>query len=99
MCTPAGVFFPEWRVMNDVLAFLAALDCRPSAVIVQTPDLHRVAYYEHGTVYTRSTDPAVLVHELWHDCQRQLLGDAWSREEQARREAEAHRVEIMWRGE
>ena len=49
--------------MNDVLAFLAALDCHPSAVIVQTPDLHRVAYYEHGTVYTRSTDPAVLVHE------------------------------------
>ena len=85
--------------MNDVLAFLSALDCRPSAVIVQTPDLRRVAYYEHGTVYTRSTDPAVLVHELWHDCQRQRLGDAWSREEQARREAEAHRVEIMWRGE
>ena len=87
--------------MNDVLAFLAAFDCRPSAVIVQTPDLHRVAYYEHGTVYTRSTDPAVLVHELWHDCQRQRqrLGDAWSREEQVRREAEAHRVEIMWRGE
>ena len=83
--------------MNDVLAFLVALDCRPSAVIVLTPDLHRVAYYEHGTVYTRSTDPAVLVHELWHDCQRQRLGDAWSREEQARREAEAHRVEIMWR--
>ena len=82
---------------NDVLAFLAAFDCRPSAVIVQTPDLHRVAYYEHGTVYTRSTDPAVLVHELWHDCQRQRLGDAWSREEQARREAEAHRVEIQWR--
>ena len=54
--------------MSDVLAFLDALDCRPSAVIVQTPDLHRVAYYEHGTVYTRSTDPAVLVHELWHDC-------------------------------
>ena len=83
--------------MNDVLAFLAALDCRPSAVIVQTPDLHRVAYYEHGTVYTRSTDPAVLVHELWHDCQRQRLGDAWDAEEQARREAEAHRVEIQWR--
>ena len=83
--------------MNDVLAFLAALDCRPSAVIVQTHDLHRIAYYERGTVYTRSTDPAVLVHELWHDCQRQRLGDAWSREEQVRREAEAHRVEIMWR--
>jgi hypothetical protein len=31
--------------MNDVLAFLAALDCRPSAVIVQTPDLRRVAYW------------------------------------------------------
>ena len=83
--------------MSGVLAFLAALDCRPSAVIVQTPDLHRVAYYEHGTVYTRSTDPAVLVHELWHDCQRQRLGDAWDAVEQARREAEAHRVEIMWR--
>ena len=83
--------------MSGVLAFLAALDCRPSAVIVQTHDLHRIAYYERGTVYTRSTDPAVLVHELWHDCQRQQLGDAWSREEQARREAEAHRVEIMWR--
>ena len=85
--------------MSDVLAFLAALDCRPSAVIVQTHDLHRVAYYEHGTVYTRSTDSAVLVHELWHDCQRQRLGDAWDAEEQRRREAEAHRVEIMWRGE
>ena len=83
--------------MSDVLAFLVTLDCRPSAVIVQTPDLHRVAYYEHGTVYTRSTDPAVLVHELWHDCQRQRLGDAWDAVEQARREAEAHRVEIMWR--
>jgi len=35
--------------------------------------------------------------ELWHDCQRQRLGDAWNREEQARREAEAHRVEIQWR--
>ena len=83
--------------MNDVLAFLAAFDCRPSAVIVQTPDLHRVAYYEQGTVYTRSTDPAVLVHELWHDCQRQRLGDAWSAEEQRRREVEAHCVEIQWR--
>ena len=85
--------------MSDVLAFLAALDCRPSAVIVQTPDLRRVAYYEHGTVYTRSTDLAVLVHVLWHDCQRQRLGDAWSREEQARREAEAHRVESIWRSD
>lgn len=85
--------------MSDVLAFLAALDCRPSAVIVQTPDLHRVAYYEHGTVYTRSTDPAVLVHELWHDCQRQRLGDAWDSVEQARREAEARRVEIRWRAD
>jgi len=83
--------------MSDVLAFLAALDCRPSAVIVQTHDLHRIAYYERGTVYTRSTDPAVLVHELWHDCQRQRLGDAWDAEEQRRREAEARRVEIMWR--
>ena len=83
--------------MSGVLAFLAALDCRPSAVIVQTHDLHRIAYYERGTVYTRSTDPAVLVHELWHDCQRQRLGDAWSREEQVRREAEAHRVEMIWR--
>ena len=85
--------------MNDILAFLADLNCRPSAVIVHTPDLHRVAYYEHGTVYTRSTDPAVLVHELWHDCQRQRLGDAWSREEQVRREAEAHRVEAIWRAD
>jgi len=85
--------------MNDVLAFLAALDCRPSAVIVQTPDLHRVAYYEQGTVYTRSTDPAVLVHELWHDCQRQKLGDAWDAVEQARREVEAHRVEAIWRAD
>ena len=85
--------------MSDVLAFLAALDCHPSAVIVQTPDLHRVAYYEHGTVYTRSTDPAGLVHELWHDCQRQRLGDAWSAEEQARREVEAHRVEAIWRAD
>ena len=85
--------------MNDVLAFLAALNCRPSAVIVQTPDLHRVAYYEHGTVYMRSTDPAVLVHELWHDCQRQRLGDAWDAEEQRRREAEAHRVESIWRSD
>lgn len=47
--------------------------------------------------HLRSTDPAVLVLELWHDCQRQRLGDAWNREEQARREAEAHRVEIQWR--
>ena len=85
--------------MTDALAFLAALGCRPSAVIVQTPDLHRVALYEHGTVYTRSTDPAVIVHELWHDCQRQRLGDAWSREEQWRREAEAHRVEMLWRAD
>jgi hypothetical protein len=85
--------------MSGVLAFLAALDCRPSAVIVQTHDLHRIAYYERGTVYTRSTDPAVLVHELWHDCQRQRLGDAWSAEEQARREAEAHRVEAIWRAD
>jgi len=85
--------------MSGVLAFLAALDCRPSAVIVQTHDLHRIAYYERGTVYTRSTDPAVLVHELWHDCQRQRLGDAWSREEQVRREAEAHRVESIWRSD
>ena len=85
--------------MSDVLAFLAALDCRPSAVIVQTPDLHRVAYYEKGTVYARSTDPAVLVHELWHDCQRQRLGDAWDAVEQARREVEAHRVEAIWRAD
>ena len=83
--------------MTDALAFLAALGCKPSAAVVTVPDLHRVAYYEHGTVYTRTDDPAVMVHELWHDCQRQRLGDAWDAEEQARREAEAHRVEIMWR--
>ena len=85
--------------MSGVLAFLAALDCRPSAVIVQTHDLHRIAYYERGTVYTRSTDLAVIVHELWHDCQRQRLGDAWDAEEQARREVEAHRVEAIWRAD
>ena len=39
----------------------------------------------------------VEVHELWHVCQEQAHGPAWSAEESARREAEARRVEVLWR--
>jgi len=83
--------------VTEVLAFLALFDCHPTYTLVPDPALVRVAEQRGPVVRLRSADPAVLVHELWHVCQEQALGLAETQEESARREAEARRVELMWR--
>lgn len=83
--------------MSEVLAFLALFDCHPSFTVVHDPSLIRVAEQRGTVIRTRSNDPAVLVHELWHVCQEQALGLAQTDAESARREAEARKIEVIWR--
>lgn len=83
--------------MTEVLAFLAIFDCHPVYSLVTDPSLVRVAEQRGPVVRLRTTDRAVIVHELWHVCQEQALGLAQTDAESARREEEARRIELMWR--
>ena len=83
--------------MTEVLLFLAVFGCRPSFSIAYDPTLDRPARQSGSLVRVRTTDDAVLVHELVHVCQEQAHGPAWSDAESARREQDARMVEIMWR--
>ena len=81
----------------EALAFLLALGCSPQASIVYDATLDRPSRQQGALVRVRTTDPGVEAHELWHVCQEQARGPAWSAEESARREVEARRVEVLWR--
>lgn len=83
--------------MIDVLVFLAQLACRPVFEVVHDPALVRVAEQRGPVIRTRTADPGVLVHELWHVCQEQAAGPATTDAESARRESEARTVESLWR--
>jgi hypothetical protein len=84
--------------MLEILSFLGSLMCAPRFEIVSDPTLLRVAEQRGSIVRTRTDDPGVIVHELWHVCQEQRLGVAATDAESARREHEARTVELMWRG-
>lgn len=84
--------------MREILSFLGSLMCIPHFEIVNDPALQRVAEQRGSVVRTRTNDPGVIVHELWHVCQEQRLGVATTDAESARREHEARTVELMWRG-
>ncbi len=81
----------------EALAFLLALGCSPQASIVYDATLDRPGRQQGALVRVRTADAGVEVHELWHVCQEQAHGPAWSAEESARREVEARRVEVLWR--
>jgi len=81
----------------EALAFLLALGCSPHASIVYDATLDRPGRQQGALVRVRTADAGVEVHELWHVCQEQAHGPAWSAEESARREVEARRVEVLWR--
>lgn len=81
----------------EALAFLLALGCSPQASIVYDATLDRPGRQQGALVRVRTADAGVEVHELWHVCQEQARGPAWNAEESARREAEARRVEVLWR--
>ena len=83
--------------MREILSFLASLMCYPSFEIVSDPGLMRVAEQRGSVVRTRTSDPGVIVHELWHVCQEQALGVSETDAESARREDEARVVELIWR--
>lgn len=91
----------KWRVhrgdeMTAILAFLLALGCDASNTeVVVYPELARLGQYSGGVVTVRSLDnEAVLVHELYHSCQRPAANgsEGWWRNER-----DAHRVEQMWK--
>lgn len=83
--------------MIDILTWLAMLGCVPNASVVNDPTLDRPGRQEGAVIRVRTNDPGVWVHELWHVCQWQRLGEATTRDEWTRREQEAHTVELMWR--
>lgn len=83
--------------MSGILAFLLALGCKPVFAIEHAPGLDRPGRQRGALVRVRTTDDAVLVHELWHVCQEQRLGLSTTGAESARREAEARRVELVWK--
>jgi hypothetical protein len=77
-----------------VLGFLATLNCHPAV----TYEAAERSYFKAGVVYLApGADSGVLVHELWHACQEQRYGPAKSRLENEAREAEARKIELIWR--
>jgi hypothetical protein len=54
--------------MTEVLLFLAVFGCRPSFSIAYDATLDRPARQSGSLVRVRTTDDAVLVHELVHVC-------------------------------
>ena len=83
--------------MNEVIVFLAIFGCHPSFSITYEPTLDRPARQSGSLVRVRTTDDAVLVHELVHVYQEQALGPSATDAESARREREARAIELMWR--
>jgi hypothetical protein len=83
--------------MSEVLLFLAIFGCRPSFSITHDDTLDRPARQSGSLVRVRTTDDAVLVHELVHVCQEQAHGPSATDAESARREREARAIELMWR--
>lgn len=82
-----------------ILTFLLQLGCVPTAEVVVDPTMKVMEFYKDGTVYLRPGVPdSVIVHGLWHDCQYQKYGGRAQTDYQwIKREAEAIRVERMWR--
>ena len=83
--------------MTEVLLFLAIFGCHPRFSITYDDTLDRPARQSGSLVRVRTTDDAVLVHELVHVCQEQALGPSATDAESARREREARAIELMWR--
>lgn len=81
-----------------IIPFLAALGCYPSpnTLVTVDPTAPLVGFAIDGHIIVRELDESVMVHELWHVCQWQKAGRAWSDKEFARREAEARRVQLLW---
>ena len=82
--------------MGDVLAFLWMLGCRhPVLHFVHDPALTPPAAFIGHRIHVRDCAgpeclaPNVLVHELWHSCQRPTDDPSW-------REEDARRVELIW---
>lgn len=82
-----------------IRSFLALHQCYPSPTFVLDPMLDRPARYAHHVVTFRDEhpDPAVVVHELWHDCQWQRHGDARTPQENDARESEALFITTQFR--
>lgn len=73
----------ESRV-KEILIFLAAFGCHPTAEVRQVEALSHPGAYVNGQVLLRrDADLGVAVHELAHACGRD--------------EAGAHRLEMLWR--
>ena len=84
--------------MREILSFLGSLMCIPH---LRSSTIQRCSESQSSAAAhrrTRTDDPGVIVHELWHVCQEQRLGVATTDAESARREHEARTVELMWRG-
>lgn len=83
---------------TEALAFLAALGCVPSAQWVVDPSLPIPGMFRDGVITVRSaSDQAILVHEAWHSCQWQRRGGAGDSRTWFDREAEARRIELLYR--
>lgn len=82
--------------VSAILAFLLALGCDASNTeVVVFPALERLGQYSQGVVTVRDlANEPVLVHELYHSCQRPAANgsEGWWRNER-----DAHRVEQLWR--
>jgi hypothetical protein len=84
-------------------AFLAqqGMKVTPPKVMTEVP-IKMAGWYQDGIVFIRSDkreDCGVYVHEMLHHYQQQTRGPARDYEEWLRREQEAVRVEMRWRGE
>ena len=82
-------------MMEMILAFLATINCYPTAEIKIEGD---TTYYRNGVVYIapHMYKDHILVHELVHDCQYQKHGVAKSRREWINRERHAMHIETMY---
>lgn len=81
-----------------ILTFLLSVGCTPTAQVVEVPDYPRMEMFVDGVLYVRPNVPDyVMVHGLVHDCQYQRHGKTKGEGDWLAREAEAKRIESMWR--